>query len=74
MSAGQPTKLVRDGSVESYEEAPDEPPSREAVRIEHPDAAQPGDLRRADAAEARGLDNVDPSGVAFDKFAESQID
>ena len=75
MSAGQPTKLVRDRGVESFDEAPAEPPHHAPVRIEDPDATRAGDLRRADAAEARGpFDNVDTSVAAFDRFAESQTD
>lgn len=52
MSAGAPTKLVRDGKVTSYDEPPDEPPVQDAVPIEPEEAAKGGsDLLRADAAE-----------------------
>ena len=75
ISNGRPTKLVRDAGVDSFDEPPDEAPVREAVRVEHPDAQRPGDLRRADAAEARGpSDDVDTSDGVFDGFAESQLD
>jgi hypothetical protein len=52
LSDGQPTKLVRDGGVESYDEPPDAPPIQDPVLIE-PDPASLGaeDLRRADDAE-----------------------
>lgn len=48
LSAGTPTKLVRDGEVESYEDPPDEAPSQEPESIE-PDVALIGgaDLWRA---------------------------
>ena len=52
MSDGMPTRLVRDGGVEGNDDPPDEPPSREPVRIEDPDASGRSDLRRADEAEA----------------------
>jgi hypothetical protein len=54
MSAGSPTKLVRDGGVESYENPPDEAPSHPATKIvEEP---RPGsDVRRADEADAEPL-------------------
>jgi hypothetical protein len=51
LSDGQPTKLVRDGGVESYDEAPAGAPTRAPVKVEDPDAAGPDDLRRADGAE-----------------------
>jgi hypothetical protein len=48
LSAGTPTTLVRDGDVESYDEPPDEEPTREAELIE-PDVGSIGgaDLWRA---------------------------
>ena len=55
LSAGSPTKLVRDGDVEAYDEPPDTPPTSEPVRIETVPAATGGaDLRRADDAELAG--------------------
>ena len=52
MSAGTPTKLVRDGGVESYDNPPDEEPTRSPARIEaDPATSYGGDLRRADDAE-----------------------
>jgi len=52
LSQGTPTKLVRDGGVEGYDDPPEEPPTREPKRIE-PQSGDPrsGDLRRADDAE-----------------------
>jgi hypothetical protein len=52
LSAGKPTKLVRDGGVESYDEPPDEEPTQSPERIEpDPSASDADDLRRADDAE-----------------------
>jgi hypothetical protein len=54
MSAGQPTKLVRDGQTESYDEPPDLPlpavlvPADEVSGNHEP--ASGSDLRRADEA------------------------
>lgn len=42
MSQGVPTKLVRDGELESYDEPPDEEPSHEAVRLGE-ESARPED-------------------------------
>jgi hypothetical protein len=86
MSDGEPTKLVRDAGVESFDEAPDETPSHEAVRIENPNAAPAGDLQRADAAESVGTgdmrradaaeavtpyDQEDPVQATLDAFTRS---
>jgi len=57
MSAGSPTKLVRDGGVESYDEPPDEEPSREATMIVEEPPPGTDDLRHAgepDTAPSRG--------------------
>lgn len=58
LSLGKPTKLVRDGDVESYDEPPDEEPSQEPVPIEVNLAGIGGrDLLRADSAEEQaGMD------------------
>jgi hypothetical protein len=53
-SAGQPTKLVRDGELEAYDEPPDKPlPAGCLVPAEPEVGNLPGgsDLRRADDAE-----------------------
>ncbi len=48
LSAGTPTKLVRDGDVESYDDPPDEEPTIEPERIEPLPVANDGaDLIRA---------------------------
>ncbi len=48
LSFGKPTKLVRDGVVESYDEPPEEEPSNVPVRIEPEVEANDGaDLIRA---------------------------
>jgi len=52
MSAGEPTKLVRDGTVTSYDEPPAEPPVQEPKPIESEATTEGADFRRADAAEA----------------------
>ena len=51
MSAGSPTKLVRDGGAESYDEPPDEEPSQVATMIVEEPPPGTDDLRRADEAE-----------------------
>jgi hypothetical protein len=57
LSRGTPTKLVRDGRVEAYDEPPDEQPSVTPERIEaDPDSSRgASDLLRADDVE-RGPD------------------
>jgi hypothetical protein len=58
-SAGQPTKLVRDGGIEAYDPPPAGPPKTELVEAGHTQASSEGDLRRAD----------DPSaGAAYDPY------
>lgn len=48
MSDGKPTKLVRDGTVESHDEPPDEPPKSPAHPIDGTQVPDGEDLRRAD--------------------------
>lgn len=55
MSAGTPTKLVRDGDVESYDEPPDEEPSVTPSPIAEPQARDGDDLLRAGQAEEGSL-------------------
>ena len=52
MSNGEPTKLVRDAGVDSFDAPPEEAPRQAAVKIEHPESARANDLRRADSAQA----------------------
>lgn len=47
MSDGTPTKLVRDGAVESYEAPPNEEPSQTPERIEEEQLPDGQDLLRA---------------------------
>ncbi len=55
LSDGQPTKLVRDGGVESYDAPPDgEVPTVVPTPIEASGQADGDDLRRADGAQAEG--------------------
>jgi hypothetical protein len=50
-SEGKPTKLVRDGVVESYDEPPDSPPTQAPRRIEEVESeVGGGDLLRAEDA------------------------
>lgn len=48
MSAGKPTKLVRDEGVESYDELPSAPPTHIPERIAEPVSTRADDLLRAD--------------------------
>jgi hypothetical protein len=52
MSQGNPTKLVRDGTVESYDDPPSGPYSRVPEPIEPSGPSNPDDVRRADELEA----------------------
>ncbi len=56
MSMGKPTKLVRDGEVESYEDPPDSPPTRQAIKIEAPPNSET-------AADTLGADGGDPDAM-----------
>jgi hypothetical protein len=47
-SAGQPTKLVRDGRIEDYDPPPDGPPKVALVEVRHSQPSDGSDLRRAD--------------------------
>jgi hypothetical protein len=62
LSDGEPTKLVRDGAVESYEDPPAGPPVAVPVRLEADPIASDGqDLIRADSAEEDN--DYDPSAA-----------
>lgn len=73
LSAGKPTKLVRDGTVTSYDEPPNEAPVQDPVPIE-PEVTTEGaaDLRRADAAEQgdMGYDDSQATMGAFDAIGQ----
>ena len=61
LSNGRPTKLVKDGGVESFDPPPDRPPTETPTRIEpDPDATEGSDMQRAD-----GAGSVDPSAYAL---------
>ncbi|HEX4656124.1 MAG TPA: hypothetical protein VH307_01960 [Streptosporangiaceae bacterium] len=47
-SAGQATKLVRDGGKESYDTPPTGPPEAELTEVRHSEPPDGTDLRRAD--------------------------
>ena len=52
LSDGHPTKLVRDGGVESYDQIPDGPATQTPMRLEEdPEATDGADMIRADSAE-----------------------
>jgi hypothetical protein len=55
MSAGTPTRLVRDGDVELYDEPPDEEPSVTPSPIAEQQVSNGSDLLRADGAESGTL-------------------
>jgi hypothetical protein len=58
LSFGKPTKLVRDGEVEGYDEPPDEEPTNHPERIEpHVEANDGADLIRA-GDESGGTDDL----------------
>jgi hypothetical protein len=54
MSAGLPTKLVRDGQNESSDPPPDRPLPDVLMPVASAVPADPSDLRRADEAEGSG--------------------
>ena len=52
LSDGKPTKLVRDGDVETYDAPPDGPPVQVPVALDAKgDGVDSDDLRRADSAQ-----------------------
>src|SRR6516164_4832199 len=75
-SDGRPTKLVRDGTVEGYEEPPGQPPAQPPLpvpdRLVRKNALHHGeDLRRADAAERDDYHDPDrTSDKAWESFPE----
>ena len=75
-SDGRPTKLVRDGTVEGYEDPPDQPPAKPPVPVPSPLARKNPvhhgeDLRRADAAERDDSYNPErASDEAWESFPE----
>ena len=72
LSAGEPTKLVRDGDSTSYDDPPPGPWVEQPQRLE-PDPTSTGgqDLVRADAAEAAGgeYDKEKAKWAAYDQVA-----
>jgi hypothetical protein len=55
MSDGSPTKLVRDGDAESYEDPPDEEPTVTPTRIAEEPVTDGNDLLRSDDPERGSL-------------------
>ena len=55
MSDGSPTKLIRDGDEESYEDPPDEEPTVTPTRIAEGQASDGSDLLRSDDPESGSL-------------------
>ena len=59
LSDGVPTRLVRDGKLESYEDPPDSPPSHGWVPVAPaPASVTSADTLRADAAEAETMPSL----------------
>jgi hypothetical protein len=79
LSQGTPTKLVRDGDIESYDDPPDEEPSQEAQLIE-PDLPANGGadlIRVGDAASGpTDLESLDRQmgDAAFEGGAHPEAD
>ena len=75
MSDGRPTKLVRDGEVESYDEPPPGPSTVVPERIEaDPSAVDGEDLIRADDAEQTDpYESPSQAMEALDSFAQSGL-
>ena len=70
-SAGQPTKLVRDGKQEAYDLPPDRPvPDGDLVSAEQATDEEPDgtDLRRADDASSDPYDPAKARRAALDVF------
>jgi hypothetical protein len=67
-SAGEPTKLVRDAGVESYDPPPTDTWSGPLVPVEEPDDGDARDMLRADAAEAEPYDPAKARRAALDAF------
>jgi hypothetical protein len=67
-SAGQPTKLVRDGGIEDYDPPPSGPPKVELVEVRSTQPTDGRDLRRADD---RSAGAVYDSKAAFWAAVES---
>lgn len=69
LSRGEPTKLVRNGMVESYDAPPDEPPTRLPERIAPEPVTEGDDLRRADDPErAEPYDQKRANRPAWDAY------
>jgi hypothetical protein len=77
LSDGTPTKLVRDGEVESYDKPPDEAPTQKAERIEPEVAATDGRdlLRVGEDQEAGDMASLDEAmgSAALEGGAHPQI-
>jgi hypothetical protein len=72
MSQGSPTRLVRDGTVESYDDPPAGPYVQAPELIESPESSNPDDLRRADEAEAGEPYDADKARrAALDAFDQT---
>jgi hypothetical protein len=79
LSAGKPTKLVRDGDVESYDDPLDEAPSEVPQPIEPEVGASGGaDLRRAGESGSGPMDletlSLQMDEAAFEGGAHPQMD
>ena len=71
LSAGTPTRLVKDGDTEAYDDPPDEPPTRVPERIAP--AGGPDSARRADDAErTEPFDPQQATRKAWDVVVDEQ--
>ena len=71
LSAGTPTRLVKDGDTEAYDDPPDEAPTRVPERIAP--AGGPDSVRRADDAErTEPFDPQQATRKAWDVVVDEQ--
>jgi hypothetical protein len=74
LSGGRPTKLVRDGDIETYDDPPEGPPSLVPERLEaDPRAVGGSDLRRADEAEQTDPNASSQVMEALDSYAQAGL-
>ena len=73
MSNGKPTKLVRDGGVDSYDDPPDEKPTVKPLPIEGTEAQDGNDLLRADEPEHKSFDPEASSRAVMDVFDQTNM-
>jgi hypothetical protein len=74
-SQGQPTKLVRDGTTDSYDPPPPGPPRAAVVEASRVQPTDGSDLRRADDSAARRatFDNKAAFWAVLDAVAQGPV-